>query len=336
MEKYLIADFTESKYAREPVIAFMPDKSIVCTFLTGGPTEPHNENVIMISRSHDQGKTWTCPEILFSHKQRGVWCTEIFTNGDVPMMIVHTYDGSCPYRELQTMVSYTYDNGKTWTTPEHMPAHSSGLCIRKGIKMSNSEILFPVYYTKINNGFGDFGEFGTNEYWDKGRHCCAVLITSDNGKSYAPYGCFIGQKDLWEPNAVELEDGHIVMFMRDTNIPKINTAESFDYGRTWSHIGNIEIPNADSKLSMEKINDKVILVSNVMESLEFEGRKNLQIQISEDGCKTWKKIEDVAPQDESWFYPHTLVDANNNLLYVSYENGKLHYINKYTFEELGL
>ncbi len=336
MEKYLIADFTDNKYAREPVIAFMPDGSMICTVLTGGPTEPHNENVIMISRSCDQGKTWSSPEILFSHKQRGVWCTEIFTDGEFPMMIVHTYDGACPYRELQTMVSYTYDSGKTWTMPEHMPAHSSGLCIRKGFTMSNGEIFFPVYYTKINNSFGDFGEFGTDEYWAKGRHCCAALITADNGKSYTPYGSFIGENDLWEPNAVELENGHIIMYMRDTHTPKINAAESFDYGRTWNHTGNIEMPNADTKLSLEKINNKVILVSNPVESLEFDGRKQLQIQVSTDGMKTWKKVADVAPQDEKWFYPHTLVDHKNSVLYIAYENARQHYINKYTFDELGL
>ena len=336
MEKYLIADYTSNGYAREPVLAFMPDGTMVCVSLTGGPTEPHNDNVVMITCSKDKGRTWTEPKVLFSHKQRGVWCTEIFTGGEFPMMIVHTYDGDCPYKELQTFVSYTYDNGKTWSVPESMPAHSNGMCIRKGIVMSNGEILFPVYFTGLEKGFGDFGKFGNPDFWKGSHHKCAVLISSDRGKSYVPYGCFGNSRHLWEPNCVELDDGHILMYMRDTENPKINAAESYDYGRTWRHNGNIEIPNADTKLSMEKINGKVVLVSNVCESLEFLGRKELQIQVSDDNCKTWRKVAEVAPPDEPWFYPHTLVDYANEILYVAYENGKRHYINKYPFEELRL
>lgn len=336
MKNFLIADFTENKYAREPVTALMPDGSMVCAFVTGGPTEPHNENVIMLSHSYDEGRTWTTPELLFSHNCRGVWCTEIFTGGEMPMMIVHTYDGTCPYKELQTFVSYTYDNGKTWQEPISMPAHSNGLCIRKGIILSNGETLFPVYFSQLKSGFGDFGTFGAPDFEDGVRFACGVLISSDSGKSYTPYGCFTSENHLWEPNCVELEDGHIIMYMRDTQTPYINAAESFDYGRTWTHIGTIDIPNADTKLSMEKINGKVVLVSNVCASLEFKGRCELQIQISEDGCKTWKKAAEVAPPADTWFYPHTLVDNNKQLLYVAYENAKQHYINIYTFEELGL
>lgn len=336
MEKYLIADYSAKEYAREPVLAIMPDGTLVCACLTGGPTEPHNDNVVMISRSEDEGKTWSQPEVLFSHNQRGVWCTEIFTGGEFPMMIVHTYDGNCPYKELQTFVSYTYDNGKTWSTPESMPAHSSGMCIRKGIVMSNGDILFPVYFTQLEKGFGDFGVFESPDFWKGTHHTCAVLISSDNGKSYTPYGCFGNSRHLWEPNCVELENGHVLMYMRNTESPFINAAESFDYGRSWKHVGNLEMPNADAKLSMEKINGKVVLVSNPCESLEFLGRKKLQIQVSEDNCKTWRKVAEVAPQDEPWFYPHTLVDYAKEILYVAYENGRFHYINKYSFEELGL
>ena len=62
MEKYLIADFNdmegiEKNYGREPVISVMPNGSLVCVMITGGPTEPHNDNVVVICRSYDGGKT---------------------------------------------------------------------------------------------------------------------------------------------------------------------------------------------------------------------------------------------------------------------------------------
>ena len=54
MERYKIAEF--SPYAREPVLRRMKDGSLVCLFLTGGPKEPDNDNVVKITRSEDEGK----------------------------------------------------------------------------------------------------------------------------------------------------------------------------------------------------------------------------------------------------------------------------------------
>ncbi len=359
MERYLIADFSqmeniEKKYGREPVIAVMPDGTLVCIMITGGPTEPHNDNVVVICRSYDGGVNWTKPEILFSHEDRGVWATEIYMGYDRPMMVVHTYNADCPYKELQTFVSYTSDNGKTWDKPEMIAPYANGMSLRAGIKMSNGETLFPVYHTLFNDGFKKFPKLGEKGFWKGAQHICGVIVSSDNGKSYTPYGDFridsdflnkkavddsknIGTAvDLWEPACVEAEDGHIVMYMRDSSYAYINCAESFDYGRTWEHKGSIDIPNANTKITLVKVNGKILLISNVYSSFKFDERKNLQIQVSEDGCRTWKFLCHIDDKDKAYFYPHSAVDYKNKILYVSYEDAVKHYINKYTFEELGL
>lgn len=81
MEKHRIYTFgrpdTQGQFAREPVLRRMADGSLVCLFLTGGPTEPHNDNHVVISRSLDDGCTWSVPEPLFSHRGRAVWATEL-------------------------------------------------------------------------------------------------------------------------------------------------------------------------------------------------------------------------------------------------------------------
>lgn len=70
----------------------MPDGSLICVKVKGGITEPHNKNIVVICRSNDGGKSWSAPEILFKHKNRGVWATEIFTGFDRPMMVLYTYN----------------------------------------------------------------------------------------------------------------------------------------------------------------------------------------------------------------------------------------------------
>ncbi len=333
MEKFLMTDFSDS-YAREPILALMPDKSLVCIMTTGGPTEPHNENYVVIVRSEDGGKSWTAPKTLFDNERRGVWVTEIFTGGEAPMMVVHTYNAEVPYKELQTFVSYTYDNGKTWTEPVSMNPHTSGLCIRKGFNLSNGDVFFPVYFTRIDSRFNDYKDWREEGYWKGSYHSCAAIVSSDKGKLFTPYGCF--EKNLWEPNAVELEDGHILMFMRDSNTPYLNVAESFDYGRTWEHKGNIDTPNANSKIDITKVNGKVVMTSNVQATSGFDERANLVIRISDDNCKTWREPICVTTPEDNIFYPHSAVDYDNKIFYLAYENAKQQYINVYTFEELGL
>lgn len=353
MKKTMICNFGE-EYGREPVIAKMANGTLVCATLGGGPTEPHNENVVFYNKSYDDGETWTDIEVLFSHKDRGVWATEIYMGYENPMMVVHTYNAECPYKELQTFVSYTYDNGETWTEPRHIAPYANGMCVRRGEKMSNGETIFPVYYTEIYEGFGGFPEFGASGFWKGTRHMCGVVVSSDEGKSYMPYGNFVidtanaqerqanidGLKstsvNLWEPNLVEAEDGHIIMYMRDSNRPYLNCAESFDYGRTWEHIGNIDIPNADTKITLLKANGKIVRISNENASFAFDERTKLCIRISDDNAKTWREPIFVSDENENIFYPHAVADDENGILYVAYENAHQHYLNKYTYDELGL
>ena len=88
--------------------------------------------------------------------------------------------------------------------------------------------------------------------------------------------------------------------------------------------------------SFDILNGKLLLISNVTNTFSFDSRTNLQIQISNDNGNTWQFLCHVDNKDKALFYPHTAVDDKNKILYVSYEDGVCHYLNKYTFEELGL
>jgi hypothetical protein len=360
MEKYLITDFAkyrndeslDMKYGREPVIALMPNGNLICVITTGGPYEPHWDNFVVILRSYDGGKTWSDPQKLFSHKKRGVWATEIYTGFEYPMMVLYTYTGDNPYKELQTFVSYTYDNGETWTEPRTISAYANCLSLRRGFKMSNGETVFPIYHTNMHKDFGDFLPRDDAHFWDLSDHASGVIVTADGGKSYTPYGDFglhtetpedgmfyefdkENPSELWEPNCVELEDGHLVMYMRASKRPYINSAESFDYGRTWSFRGSIDVFSSNTKLTMFKLKDTAFLVTNVNKSIDSRDRTKLQILKSKD-CKTWEFVSFVGEENQWIFYPHVAIDEENGKVYLSYEDVRRHYLNVYSFEELGV
>lgn len=336
MEKYFIADYGE--YGRKPVIRQMSDGTIICLSLTGGETEPRPENYVAITRSYDRGKTWSKVEKLFSHESFGVWCTEIFTDCEVPFAAVHTYALSKPhaqrYMELNSYFSYTSDNGKTWSVPSSIPGCAGRCSFRQGFRLSNGDIFFPVYWDSIIGNLA-FTVDGKKSDSEKLLFRCGAVISSDNGKTWAEYG-YIAYDDqnLWEPNAVELEDGHIIMYCRSSK-GYLVASESFDYGRTWTKPYTTDIPNADTKVTVLKRGGKIYMINNFNPVPEWLQRNHLWIAESTDG-KTFTKIANIENDDEWVFYPHAFFDENERILYVAYENFRQHFLKKFTFDELGI
>ena len=109
------------EYAREPLLRRMPNGDLVCVCLSGGKTEPANQNLVIISRSKDDGCTWSAPEIIFQHSERAVWATELFCHDNTVCLFLMTYYAPSRYRELILYRSFSTDNGETWSEPQSLP-----------------------------------------------------------------------------------------------------------------------------------------------------------------------------------------------------------------------
>lgn len=330
MEKFLIADF--DTYAREPVIRRMKDGTLVCLFLTGGPREPHNDNVVMISYSHDDGASWSSPKVLFSHPDRGCWSTELFTETDNPFAIIYTYNTESYYRELQTFRSFCSENGESWSEPTSFPGPVNGCSLRQGIVLSNGDLLFPLYWQEVRERFDWSLPVSPRKQWP---FVSGICISQDGGKTFSRHGYFSDELSLWEPNAVEAEDGHIIMYLRASGAGYLYFTESFDYGKTWTRAVCSDIPNADTKVTLFKIGDTIFMINNFVTTGGMSGRTHLALAKSTDG-KNFEKIYDLEDPCELWFYPHAYIDKEKETLYVAYENKYRHFLRKYSFSELGI
>lgn len=341
MKTNLIWDFG-AQFAREPILRPMPDGSLVCLFLTGGPTEPHNDNVLMLSRSTDGGDTWTAPREILRHSHRGVWCTELFTEGPAPMLAVMTYQAECHYRELETFRSYTYDNGATWTEPVSFPSGLNGVSLRQGFVMSNGEWFFPLYWQEVLRDFDwqkHSGIVPPNDTGERWPFACGCAISPDEGETYQRFGYLHDRdtcKSLWEPNAVEVEPGHIVMLMRDGAQPSLRRADSYDYGRTWGKPVDSGIPNAKTKLTLLRRGKSVLLINNFTSETGMRNRKRLEVWVSDDGLTTWRIKLPLCDPESAFFYPHGFLDEKTGTMFVAYENAHQHYLTRVSFEELQL
>ena len=145
------------EYAREPLLRRMPNGDLVCVCLSGGKTEPANQNLVIISRSKDDGCTWSAPEIIFQHSERAVWATELFCHDNTVCLFLMTYYAPSRYRELILYRSFSIDNGETWSEPQSLPNGIISGSVRQGIVLSNGAWVFPIYW----------------------QECCCLLYTSD-------------------------------------------------------------------------------------------------------------------------------------------------------------
>lgn len=329
MEKYLIYDFKDD-YGREPIIRKTKNGTLLCVCLSGGTWDPQNANVVKIQRSSDDGKTWSEPQVLFSHHSRGVWSSEIFVDNDKIMLVIQTYNAECYYRELQTFYSISNDNGNTWSEPISFPNGINGISIRQGIKLSNGSYLFPIYYGEVVNNF-DWED--VTDWHDNLKFCCGVMLSNDRLKSYERYGYIKSKKCLWEPNCIEVENGHIIMYMRNNNAPYLGISHSYDYGKTWTDFKQTNIPNPNTKVTLVKSNDLILLISNFNKVVGVKNRTHLQIWVSKDGEKFYNKLK-IEEDNENFFYPHAFFDEEKQLLYVAYENSKQFWLKKISFEDI--
>ncbi|MCB9768620.1 MAG: exo-alpha-sialidase [Candidatus Omnitrophica bacterium] len=126
--------------------------------------------------------------------------------------------------------------------------------------------------------------------------CSIAAFTEDGGESWEFSHPTLGYGGI-QPSLVQKKNGDIVAMMRDKSPAKrIRRSLSTDGGMTWSDTGEMEIPNPDSSVSAEVLdNGHWVLVCNDTTGGDRGGRTRLVIFLSEDEGETWpirKVIED--------------------------------------------
>lgn len=163
---------------------------------------------------------------------------------------------------------------------------------------------------------------------------CGVIISEDQGRSFSIYGDLRADYPLWENNVCELPDRSLLMLMRAEFSGVLYRSMSYDMGKTWSVPEPTEIPNPNSKISLCRIRNKIVLALNPAPPASktvFSARKNLSLWVSDDGLN-WNKQIPVAKPEKALFYPHLLPQDDKELLYLMCEDGEVHYFVKIPYE----
>ncbi|HEY6167424.1 MAG TPA: sialidase family protein [Verrucomicrobiae bacterium] len=281
-----------NKMVCDTTLRELPDGSWIHFMLAGGDTEPSPLNYTGVSRSHDQGRTWSKLErfdVGFPREGKTIG------QGPTELMI---RDGRCTLffsthakhwnTEWRSWFLISDDSFKTWSKPHEVPGRlKERTFIRNHIVTRDGRILLPFQH--YIGPEAEQSKPPLERKFTNPRN--GALMSRDGGKTWTEHGNVrLTTNDLYfgwaENNLAELSDGRIAMIIRADRLGGVlYYAESADGGRTWPEFARkTDIPNPGSKATLYPLGgDMVAILHNPNPS----HRSPMALWISFDGLKTW-------------------------------------------------
>jgi hypothetical protein len=332
---------TPNKLVCDTTLRQLPDGSWALFMLAGDDFEPSPKNYTGLTRSTDQGKTWTPLEpvdIGFPREglTSGQGPTELLTVGQRNTLFFSTHSQTWG-RDWRSWMIHSDDNCHTWSKPEPVPGRLANFTfIRNHITTHDGRILVPFQHY-------DGPPAGTppppseEKPWHKAlEHYVSnprngVLESKDGGKTWTEYGNVRLTPDEryygWaENNLAELADGRIAMIIRGDRLGGVlYYAESKDGGKTWPEYASvIAVPNPGSKATLYPLGGNTVAM---LHNPNSKWRSPLSLWISFDGMKTWLYQRVLVPESTDGpkgrlNYPDGFVSADKQWLHFAYDDNR--------------
>lgn len=270
----------------------LPDGTWILFILAGGDTEPSPLNYTGVTRSTDQGRTWTPLErfdVGFPREGKtiGQGPTELMVRDGRCTLFFSTHSKHWA-NDWRSWFLTSDDSFKTWGKPQEVPGRlRERTFIRNHIVTRDGRIMLPFQHYVGPDDQRDRAPLDRD--FTNPRN--GVLISGDGGKTWTEHGDIrLTPNDRYfgwaENNIVELSDGCIVMMIRADGLGGVlYRAESKDGGRTWPEFASItQVPNPGSKATLYPLGgDAVAMLHNP----NSRHRSPLALWISFDGMRTW-------------------------------------------------
>lgn len=360
LETYLVFQKNEQyPFSLEGLVIPVSNGDLLATFTTGGTAEPRVENITVLARSSDRGRTWSKPITLFSHSSKGVFSTVLYERKGVIRIYLNTYRNDTHFAEdMQSYYSESYDGGLTFSTPHSLPGCINNVHIKQAVW--NGERLFlPFSWREIegeewcvptkqlgsktamvcgkaskqtllpddasmHDCFREWHRWGfenTNEY-------IGVMVSDDDGKTYNIRGRINSTvRHLCEPTLAVLKDGTLLMYIRSNVEKALFSSRSTDGGETWSELERLDIPTPITKVRLySRSNGDLLLLHNP----SMVSRSPLSLWISHDQGLTWAEKTDLVSDTESPIaYPDGFIDEESGCLCFTWDDRQNVYFSKW-------
>lgn len=278
-------------------IVELHDGSVLAAWF-GGTAEGTPDVAIWSSRRVNNA--WSKPVELAREPKVACWNPVLFHTNDGRLWLYYKFG-----RDPQSWTAarrYSDDEGKTWSSPEHVPAGLTG----------------PVRAKPLVLGDGTIVSGSSTESY----HSWAAWIerSTDNGKTWAKIGPLVPppsdpdsnqREGIIQPSVVSLGEKHLRFYARSTEvIGQVVIADSYDDGLTWTRPRPIAVPNPNSGIDAVALKDgRVVLIYNNTPHWRYP----LNLGISSDG-EHFTMFLTLADNPGEFSYPAMVEAANGDLL----------------------
>lgn len=323
---------TPNKMVCDTTLRQLPDGSWILFMLAGGDTEPSPLNYTGVTRSTDQGKTWTplAPfDVGFPREGKtiGQGPTELMITGQRSILFFSTHSKHWA-NDWRSWYLTSDDSFKTWSKPQEVPGRlKERTFIRKHIVTKDGRLMLPFQHYI---GPDDQRKLPPLErQFTNPRN--GVLISKDGGKTWTEHGNIRLTPNSryfgWAENDLfEHPDGRITMVIRADGLGGLlYKAESKDGGLTWPEFATVtELPNPGSKTTLYNLGGDTVAI---LHNPNSKHRSPMALWISFDGMKTWPyqrvlQAESVDGPKGRMNYPDGFVSADKQWLHFAFDDNR--------------
>ena len=288
----------------EAAIIPLKDGSLLLgwTEFYAGDAEDHGPARISGKISTDGGTTWGEKYTLVENDGGcNVMEVNFLRNKDGHILLFYCQKNS-ESGDCRVMMRTSSDEGKTWVNPLQIsPAGKyTGLTNGRSLRLASGRILL--------------------EAWEGNDGYC--YLSDDDGKTWRESQRLRPGDGCWEPAAIELKDGRVLMLMR-TGLGGQYQSFSSDGGETWTAPDPSSLKGSAAPVSLSRIpgSGEILAIWNHNPGRDL--RNPFTAAISKDEGATWENFKNIEENDTgAWAYPAvTWVGDNALLTYFSYGSG---------------
>ena len=134
-------------YPGWPWISASPDGTFYCVLREGVRHGLSAEGRIMLSLSHDSGKTWSEARVVIDEPEVDDRNVAITALADDRLLLI--YNSYTKDKKFQAMGCHSYDQGTTWTTPKAIGPTETATRAAAAM-LSDGSLLLPFYFAPGN------------------------------------------------------------------------------------------------------------------------------------------------------------------------------------------
>jgi predicted neuraminidase len=251
----------------------LADGTLLCTWFAG-TQEGMADIFVLLSRRDPQTGVWSEPQKLSQDDTRSEQNPILFQAPAGPLWLIWTAQVSGNQETALVRRRLSQDQGESWGPVETLFDEPGTFVRQPPVVLDNGEWLLPVWYCITRPG----------EKWVGNHDVSAVMISSDQGQSWARYDVPDSTGSV-HMNVHQLADGSLLGLFRSRWADSIYSSRSTDRGRSWSAPLATELPNNNSSIQFVRLSSgELALVYNPVNAEGHSQRRaSLYDEIEDEG-----------------------------------------------------